>query len=190
MDWEWLCFFFSVHSNRKINIIYMSPIVTEKIIFVTSGLHLTSVFSAEGMFSTVWVAQRPSPQSLKKRCAAFLHRRLYYNRATFQGFDCGIHERTRFKMTHPPFEKKWHQSTTFNTRFKQIMIKKTYSYGNSCNLWWLRSLGVFLSLDSKVWAWEGLKWSESEPCTCRHHWIRNACRNRRLGSPSEHLEDG
>lgn len=59
MDWEWLffvcCFFlWPLQQNNKKNIIYMSPVSTEKKIFVTSGLHLTSVFSAVGMFSTVY----------------------------------------------------------------------------------------------------------------------------------------
>lgn len=52
-----MCFFclffsFSGRSNRKIkNIIYMLPF-SERV-FVTSRLHLTSVFNAVGMFSTV-----------------------------------------------------------------------------------------------------------------------------------------
>lgn len=80
-----------------------------------------------------------------------------------------------FKVVHPQLID--------NTRFKPTAF---WNYGNSCNLQWLRSSGSFLSL--KVWAWVGLKWSESEPRSRhrQHHCILNTRWNKRFWSDLVH----
>lgn len=145
-------------SNRKIkNISTCCP--SQKDFFITSRLHLTSVFSAMGMFWAVDDSQSCTDPLQSRSSIVSL---LLFSPFYLQVLIILAYVKMGFKVAHPQLID--------NTRFKPTAF---WSYGNSCNLQWLRSSGSFLSL--KVWAWVGLKWSESEPRSRhrQHHCILN-----------------
>lgn len=185
MDRAWLFFFFFVclffssgHCNRTIikkNIIYMSPVSTEKRIFVTSGLHLTSVFSACGnVFNSIRVtkvAQTPSPQSRSFKVFVLLLSTAppHCHHETSPGFMIIWNMKRWISYRHIHHLEMKKTDTTFidNTRFENQKYSffpiffKLMEIHAICNGWGHWGLSCPWSL--KAWAWVGLKWFESEP---------------------------
>lgn len=107
MDWK-VVLFFSGHSNRKIRKYYLhvARLNREEIFFffVTSRLHLTSVFSAVGMIHKVAQTLNSKREFLKVYVPLFSAALRPVAKPRLHVFlSHGIDEEMSFKRTRPPF---------------------------------------------------------------------------------------